>query len=296
MDSKDFQILVALHEDARQNYRSLGRRVALTAPAVRERLNRLEREGILRGYGLWIDPSVFDRDEVLVFFTRERTRQDVLEVLEAANVAWVGWKLEGGVTVSVWTREANRSIDELSTLLREKPYGHAFTERRSFSPLSTLDWYIVDALIDDPTTPFKKILESTGLSPKTVRKRLESLLRSEVIAISPLLGAMEGSGELVYTLSIGGDVPMSELRKVLGEAVLIHQTQRPPMKMLLCKSRDLSDLTMKTVALHKHPDLRSVAVSLNREVLFANKFIHGLVAERILELEKPRKISNSRMN
>ena len=41
MDAKDFRLLVALHEDARASYRSLGRRVSLTAPAVRDRLARL---------------------------------------------------------------------------------------------------------------------------------------------------------------------------------------------------------------------------------------------------------------
>jgi hypothetical protein len=33
---------------------------------------------------------------------------------------------------------------------------------------------------------------------------------------------------------------------------------------------------------------RASSVSLNREVLFANKFIHSVVREKILELEKAR--------
>ncbi|HZY47516.1 MAG TPA: AsnC family transcriptional regulator [Candidatus Bathyarchaeia archaeon] len=286
MDSKDFQILVALHANARQSYRSLGGIVSLTAPAVRERINRLKNGGILQGYGLWIDPSAFNRDEVLVFFNRERKRQDVVRVLEAPNVAWVGWKLEGGLTVGVWTHDKSKSIDELSTFLDEKPFGYASTERRDFRRMSILDWKIIDALIDDPTMPFKEIPALTGLSPKTVRKHLEALLRSEVIAVSPLLGAVEGSGELVCTLSIGGAVPMSELRNVLREAALIHQTQMPPMKMLLCRAGDLSDLTLKTIALRKLPRLESAQVSLNREVVFANKFIHRMVGERIRELDR----------
>ena len=73
MDSKDFEILAALHEDARQSYRSIGHQVSLTAPAVRERLSRLKRSDILRGYRLWIDPCVFDREEVLMFFRGERS-------------------------------------------------------------------------------------------------------------------------------------------------------------------------------------------------------------------------------
>ena len=291
MDSKDFQLLVALHGDARQSYQSLGRRVSLTAPAVRERVNRLKRGGVLRGYGLWMDPSIFGRDEVLVFFQRERTRQNVDEVLVAPDVAWVGWKLEGGVTVAIWTRDPDRSINELSTLLREKPIGHAFTERRTFPSPSILDWEVIDALVDDPAIPFRKLASSTGLSSKTVRKHLKSLLQSEVISISPRLGAIEGAGELVYTLAIAGRVPISELRRVMGDATLIHQTQKPPMKMVLCRSSDLSALTTKVIGLRKLAEVESVTVSLNRELLFANKFIHRLVREQIMELEKYRHVA-----
>ncbi len=286
MNSKDFQLLVALHADARQSYQSLGRRVSLTAPAVRERVNRLKSRGVLQGYGLWIDPSIFGRDEVLVFFERERTRQNVEDVLAAPNVAWVGWKLEGGVTVAVWTQDANKSINELSTSLSEKPNGYAFTERRTFPPPSILDWQIIDALVDNPTTPFRKLVDSTGLSPKTVRRHLKFLLQSEIITISPRLGAAEGSGELVYTLAVAGRVPMGELRHIMGDATLIHQTQRPPMKMVLCKSNDLSDLTTKTIALRKIAEVESVTVSLNLEVLFANRFIHRLVREQFVESER----------
>ena len=42
IDSKDSQLLAALHQDARQSYRSLGWRAALTAPAVHERLKRIQ--------------------------------------------------------------------------------------------------------------------------------------------------------------------------------------------------------------------------------------------------------------
>jgi hypothetical protein len=75
-------------------------------------------------------------------------------------------------------------------------------------------------VIDNPVLPFKRLVESTRLSPKTVRKHLRTLLQSETIAVSPLLGAVEGSGELVYTLAVDGKIPMSELRKILGGATL----------------------------------------------------------------------------
>jgi len=224
----------------------------------------------------------------VLFFRGERTRQEFLKVLGATDVARVVWKLEGGLTVVVWTRDPTEAIERLSAFLKETPTGRALTERRSLGPLTVLDWELIDALVDDPVLPFNNLVESTGLGPKTVRRHLRMLLQSKTIAVHPLLGAVEGSGELVYTLAVDGKIGMSEVRKILGAATLIHQTHDPPMKMLLCQSRDLGEMTTGTMELRKLPGVNSATVSLNREVLFANKFIHSLVREKILALQNAR--------
>src|SRR5437879_12792482 len=97
VDAKDFRLLVALHEDARASYRALGRRVALSAPAVRDRLRRLEGRRIFQGYMISVDPSLLDRDELLVFFQGEWSRDGAREALAIADVACVAWKLDDGV-------------------------------------------------------------------------------------------------------------------------------------------------------------------------------------------------------
>lgn len=51
LDSTDWKILRELQEDARLSYNELGRRVGLSAPAVAERVRRLEETGIIMGYG-----------------------------------------------------------------------------------------------------------------------------------------------------------------------------------------------------------------------------------------------------
>ena len=57
LDSTDRDIIRELEQDARLPWAELGRRVALTAPAVRERVRRMERAGVITGYGAWIEPA-----------------------------------------------------------------------------------------------------------------------------------------------------------------------------------------------------------------------------------------------
>jgi Lrp/AsnC family transcriptional regulator, leucine-responsive regulatory protein len=57
MDAKDWQILEALQHDARLGYAELGRKVRLSAPAVAERVKRLEEAGVITGYRAVIEPK-----------------------------------------------------------------------------------------------------------------------------------------------------------------------------------------------------------------------------------------------
>lgn len=50
LDSLDTRILTELQQDARLSMRELGRRVGLSAPAVTERVRRLEDAGVVLGY------------------------------------------------------------------------------------------------------------------------------------------------------------------------------------------------------------------------------------------------------
>jgi Lrp/AsnC family transcriptional regulator, leucine-responsive regulatory protein len=57
LDEVNVRLIQALREDARQSMSSLARRVGMSAPAVTERVQRLERAGVIRGYSVDIDPA-----------------------------------------------------------------------------------------------------------------------------------------------------------------------------------------------------------------------------------------------
>jgi len=287
VDSKDFQLLAALHENARQSYRVLGSRVSLSAPAVRDRLQALEKRGIIQGYWVTPDPTIFDRQDLLVFYQDDRTREEALRALSVRDVAFVAWKVDGGLTVQLWPRNQKESLEELTRTMGE-PSGQALAEHPPHPPLSLADWRIIDVLLDDPRIELELLCKSTGLSPKTVRKHLSGMLREEEIYITPRLGTLSGSGELVYHLMVDGKVALSELRRVLGDAVLVNETKEPPMKYLLCRAHDLADVTSRTAQTSKLPGVRSVRVTLNREILVATEFVHSLVRERIVTLDSIR--------
>ena len=56
LDDTNLRLLAELQEDARMSLAELGRRVGLSAPAVAERLGRLERDGVILGYRAELNP------------------------------------------------------------------------------------------------------------------------------------------------------------------------------------------------------------------------------------------------
>ena len=57
MDELNWRILEVLQESGRASYADIGRSVGLTAPAVKERIHKMEDMGIIKGYRAVIDPE-----------------------------------------------------------------------------------------------------------------------------------------------------------------------------------------------------------------------------------------------
>jgi Lrp/AsnC family leucine-responsive transcriptional regulator len=61
IDATDWKLLHLLEENARLTLAELGRRLKLSAPAVAERMKRLEEKGVVRGYRAEINLSALGR-------------------------------------------------------------------------------------------------------------------------------------------------------------------------------------------------------------------------------------------
>src|SRR6185436_216415 len=57
MDDIDQRIVALLRENARRSFQDIGARVALSAPAVKRRVDRLEADGVIRAYAAVLEPG-----------------------------------------------------------------------------------------------------------------------------------------------------------------------------------------------------------------------------------------------
>jgi Lrp/AsnC family leucine-responsive transcriptional regulator len=61
LDQTDLEIIELLRQDARRTLADVAERVSLSAPAVKRRVDRLERERVITGYTVQVDHALLGR-------------------------------------------------------------------------------------------------------------------------------------------------------------------------------------------------------------------------------------------
>jgi Lrp/AsnC family transcriptional regulator, leucine-responsive regulatory protein len=84
LDATDLEIIELLRQDARRTLADVAERVSLSAPAVKRRVDRLEREEVITGYTVLVDHAMLGRP--LQAFTELRFAGN-LPVDEIAGIA-----------------------------------------------------------------------------------------------------------------------------------------------------------------------------------------------------------------
>jgi Lrp/AsnC family transcriptional regulator, leucine-responsive regulatory protein len=140
LDRTNRRIVDELTRDGRISMAELGRRVGLSAPAVAERVQRLERRGVITGYRAELDPRALGYPLLALVRVKPGLRQldkvrqlavDTPEVVECHRVTG-----EDCFVLKVCLR----SIDALGTILdRFLVYGETTTSIIQASPVARRD-------------------------------------------------------------------------------------------------------------------------------------------------------------
>ena len=87
LDKIDRNILRLLQQNARMPHTELARKVGLSTTPCKERVRRLERDGVIQRYQAVLNPSALDRGLVVFVQIRlNRTSQDIFEEFTARAV------------------------------------------------------------------------------------------------------------------------------------------------------------------------------------------------------------------
>ena len=140
IDATDRKIIGELTTDGRVSFAELGRRVSLSSPAVAERVQRLERAGVITGYRAEIDPRTLGYQLTAIVRIKPAPGQLPRIPELAAQIPEIGECHRITGEDCFYLKIHLRSIDELSAVLdRFLIYGETTTSLINASPIPRRD-------------------------------------------------------------------------------------------------------------------------------------------------------------
>src|SRR5215218_9068424 len=125
MDRIDHQIVALLRENARRSFQDIGKRVSLSAPAVKRRVDRLQRDGVIRGYSATVDPAAFGWHThafVELFCEGRMSGAEVREAVGAHPEVEGAYTIAGAPSAIIHVRAADtQHLEEALERIRETP-------------------------------------------------------------------------------------------------------------------------------------------------------------------------------
>jgi DNA-binding Lrp family transcriptional regulator len=139
MDEIDRRIVALLREDARRSYDDIGRRVSLSAPAVKRRVDRLRGSGAIRGFRAVVDHAALGATtEALVelFYAPGTLLDRVAESLRRHPEVVEAWSVTG--EADAIARVRTRDNEDLERLIMELQRDGLVVRTRSQVVMSSL--------------------------------------------------------------------------------------------------------------------------------------------------------------
>jgi DNA-binding Lrp family transcriptional regulator len=210
---------------------SLAKRLGLGVDAVKERLRRLEREGILQGFEIFPNFRHFGLQVSSVRFrlADEGARARAMTEVQAVDgVQAVTGFLGTELCVDLCHRnptEMTRRAGVLSRLMGDATYLGAcdYPLPPVDHELSPFDWRILQALRGQPRRRLEDVAESLGVSARTVKRRFERMAKAgdfDIVAnVDP--GALRNSIMAFLLVHLRPDATKAE-----GEAVVASLPER----------------------------------------------------------------------
>jgi len=180
-----------LMRNSRTPYSELGKELDLSPQMVHRRVQHLIDADIIRGTyaalsfkamkAMWVIVHGWSKANSMDEVARELKDDQHVAIMQVASGNYV--YIHGNVTDAVGLAELVGSVQR-SAKLSEPQVGIVHTPPLDHSGLSAMDLRIIKALANDTRRPVNEIAEELGTTAKTVRRRLDRLMREDLVQLS----------------------------------------------------------------------------------------------------------------
>ena len=195
--------------NARKTYADVASRLGVDEETVRNRLRRLKESGFLLGWRVVPHPRLLgcESSMLLLEFDDQEEKETAIPKLKRADGVVVLASIYGkGLLVTYYDDERHRSSKRIAAT--EGLSGSQSLGGMSLPPtdfrMTPTDWQIVGSMLRNAEAEVSQVARMVKVSPRTVKRRLNSMMDSAAISVMPMVDQRR-SGGVSYTLMVEAD-------------------------------------------------------------------------------------------
>jgi DNA-binding Lrp family transcriptional regulator len=283
LDTRDFEILRRLLEgvgtyspgSSLASLRSVARDLHLDEGTVRNRIKRWREDGLLKGWNIFINPEAMGKKDahLLLDVLPLSAKEDVIRKVRLLDGVYMIKDYYGsplGVELLYEDEDSLRRKSELLARITNSESLECFPVPHPSCPIrfKETDISILKSMRNTPWKPFSKTSEETGLSRKTVKRRLDRLMSARAFLFYPsidysaLRGLVRGDLIVVYSGTESKSAVDAAIMNLMPERVLAAHFEAKAWAFCAIMIPNLAEGKKLIRLLREIPGVRAVRIDL----------------------------------
>ncbi len=274
------KILNILLDNCRESDRQIGKQIEITGGAVRTRIQKMEKNGVIEKYTLKIEPPILGYSLFYIVVTGQN-QEDILEQARLIGEPYLVVPCVGGVTVCgiVVTENIEQKIELAKKLMKDVRVLSIFQAENVGIPtnLTRTDLEIIEKLIKDPRAKIDDLAKSIKLSSKTVTRALEKFQKDDAILFTLVYNPVKLSGYISYAIIVGIKENLEETLEKLEKKFSKSFLQKPFLAknqiVLFMYSDDIFKLDYLTQKVRETDGVLTADLFIPKKITFPIKWV-----------------------
>jgi DNA-binding Lrp family transcriptional regulator len=274
------KILNLLLDNCRESDRQIGKNIGITGGAVKTRIQKMEKNGVIEKYTLKIEPPILGYNLFYVVVTGQN-QEDILEQAKLIGEPYVVVPCVGGITVCgiVVKENIEQKIELAKKLMKDVRVLSIFQAENVGVPanLTRTDLEIIEKLIKDPQTKIEDLAKSTKLSSKTVTRAIEKFQKDDAILFTLVYDPIKLSGYIPYAILVGikddFEKTLEKLEKKFSKSFLQKPFLAKNQIVLFMYSDDIFKLDQLTQKVRETDGVLTADLFIPKKITFPIKWV-----------------------
>lgn len=302
MDDIDLKILNSLGRNGRLSYRNIAYAIGLTTKSVKVRVDKMISGNVIERFIALVNPSILGYNTVCTFAIRKNklTNEITDRIKLVGDIQYQFTVLGGAVGFSIAVREGSEEkIELLLKSLQHAILGVTIQNSSSSShpdlskSLRVTDYHIIKQLVLNPRMEISDIGKIISVSPKTVRRRLDRIIKYRILEFTILPNPYAMKGQIVFFLEVKIEKGQYRIlvEKIYGalhnNLVLssMHHDQEDTIGLILA-SEDVFKIEQIRSQVESFEEVKEANIFLPITITYNQELIVKAIEQKIVKLDK----------